>query len=399
MPLPPLPFHAQSVRRLDHPTLEELREWHYREPVLVNGLLDQSSLLAGLEARSTMDEKLSLIGECFTDRNVDFCVLPPASGGHYVPELVPVLGPGDDVTVQNVSFPDFARRLKAAPSTGEYVYMQDGVIEADSPIREVLKFDFLKFANLRGVRSKFWIGSDGQVFNLHYDDYLNFICMFEGTKRVTMFPPDQMPNMYHAPFDVLCGYAPTTHVQLLKSDLERYPKFRTALEHARVAVLEPGDVLVIPPFWWHHVESFSPMHVMVNNFVTITPHISVLEIWKCFSEAFRELVHASPADRARVRESFHQAVLGDLDTSVAQPLAERARLLARTLPPTWRKQLARMYDAFIFQVHGEPFTLAPGGLEGYLERQSKHLTVYPLANLVAEITELHGIPAGDPQAR
>jgi cupin-like protein len=399
MALPPFPFQIQPVQRLSRPTHDELREWHYREPVLVSGLFEHSSLLAGLKSRSTLDGKLSLLGEHFGDREVDFCAMPPESKGHYLPELVPVLGPGDDVSVRGVPFSEFARRLKAAPSTGEYVYMQDGVIEPDSPVRDALKFDFLKFANPQGVRSKFWIGSDGQVFNLHYDDFLNFICMFEGTKRVTMFPPDQLPNMYHAPLDVLCGYAPTTHIKLLEADLERHPKFRTALEHARVAILEPGDALVIPPFWWHHVESFSPMHVMVNNFVTTVPFSSFLELWKCLSEALRQMAHASAAERARARESFHRAVHGDADASREHPLSARAWQVAQTVSPTWRKHLARLYDAFVFQVNGEPFPLSPGGLAAFLERHTEHLTVFPPANLLAGIPELLEIPAGDPQPR
>jgi hypothetical protein len=396
MSLPPLPFDPVAVRRLNHPPLDELRGWQYREPVIIQGLLDRSRLLAELRACTTLDAKLSVLGEYFSDRSVDFCVLPPESGGHYLPELVRDLGP-DDVTVRDVPFSAFAQRLKAAPTSGEYVYMQDGVVQQDSPIREALAFDFLQFTNPGGVRSKFWIGSDGQVFNLHYDDFVNFICMFEGTKRVTMFPPEQLPNMYHAPFDVLCGYAPTTHVQLLKADLERYPKFRSALEHARVAILEPGDVLLIPPFWWHHVESFTPLHVMVNNFITTSSFANILELWKGFSEAVRELAPASPANRAQARESFHRAVLGDLEARGDNPLSERARLAARKLPPIWRRHMVRLYDAFAFQVHGDPFPLSPGGMAGFLERQAKSLTLFPQANFIADVPEMLEIPQGDPE--
>lgn len=396
MSMPPLPFTPMAVQRLNRPPREEIRGLQYKEPVILQGLLDKSSLLANFRSRTTLDGKLEVLGEHFSDRNVDFCLLPPESGGHYLPELVRELGADDIITVKDVPFSEFRRRLKAAPTSGEYVYMQDGVVQADSPIRKALAFDFLQHTNPQGVRSKFWIGSDGQVFNLHYDDFVNFICMFEGTKRVTMFPPEQLPNMYHAPFDVLCGYAPTTHVQLLKADLQRHPKFRAALEHARVAVLEPGDVLLIPPFWWHHVESFSAMHVMVNNFITITSFANVLDLWKSFSAAVRELAPASPEDRLRARESFQRAVLEDPDTRVDAPLAEQARQVARKLSPTWRKHMARLYDAFAFQVHGDPLPVSPGGLAGLLERQAKNLTLFPQANFIASIPEMLEIPQGDP---
>jgi hypothetical protein len=310
---------------------------------------------------------------------------------------MPVIGGGDAITVQGVPFSEFARRLKAAPTSGEYVYMQDGIIDLDNPVRRALQLDFLNFANPRGAKSKFWIGSDGQVFNLHYDDFLNFICMLDGTKRVTMIPPDQLPNMYHAPFDVLCGYACTTPFQLLKPDFDRYPKFRTALEHARVAVLEPGDVLVIPPFWWHHVESFSPIHVMVGTFVMISPFTTCMEAWKGLSEAMREMARAPQEERIRARESFRRSVLGNSEERAEHPLAEKARQVARKLAPSWRKQLLRLYEEFAFQVDGDPFALFPGGMKAFLERQAQQPTLFPFANLLAAMPDQLELTPGDPQ--
>jgi hypothetical protein len=396
MSLPPLPFQPIAVRRLHRPTPEEFRQWHYREPVLVSGLLEECKVLGELRARTTLEDKLSLLGEYFRDRTVEYCVLPPESGGHYLPELLPVLEPGHDIAERDVPFARFAERLKAAPTSGEYVYMMDGIIDPQSPLRQALQFDFLTFADPMGVKSKFWIGSNGQVVNLHYDDFINFICMFEGTKRVTMFPPEQMPNMYHAPFDTLVSYAPASHVQLLKPDLERYPKFRTALEHAHVAVVEPGDVLLVPPFWWHHVESFSAMHVMYNNFVTTTRFANFLELFQGLSADLRALAHSSQVERAQARESFHRAVLGDVEVSVEPPLLERARQVARKLSPAWRKHMTRLYDEFVFQVHGDPFLHTPGGLDGFLARHAQHPTLSPLANFLIQVPEMLDIPQADP---
>ena len=49
-----------------------------------------------------------------------------------------------------------------------------------------------------------------------------------------------------------------------KPDFERHPKFKDALAAAELAVLEPGDVLYLPPLWWHYVASPSPMGAQVN---------------------------------------------------------------------------------------------------------------------------------------
>ncbi|NTX36089.1 cupin-like domain-containing protein [Myxococcus sp. CA033] len=399
MPLKPLPFSAPSVRRLERPSLEELREWHYREPVIVRGLLEDSGLLGELRSRSTLDGKLAALEAQLGERPHYFCVLPPESRGQYRPKLVENHADGGAAAVpEEGTFADFAGRLKAAVETGEYVYMQNGMLE-QSHVREKLRFDFLRFTEPRGVESKFWIGSDGQVVNLHYDDCINFICMFEGTKRVTMFPPEQLANLYHAPFDVLAGGAPTTSVQLLNMDLERHPRFRTAMEHACVAVVEPGEALLIPPFWWHHVESFGAMHVMVNSFITTIPSSATLELWKDLSAGVRALARATPEERSRERDIFRRRVFGNEEGGDTSPLAEQARKTFQALPRSWREHVARLWEAFAFQTHGTPFEVTPGGIEGLLERQAGQLTLYPNANMLAEMPDVLELPQGDPDPR
>ena len=53
-------------------------------------------------------------------------------------------------------------------------------------------------------------------------------------------------------------------VDFAQPDLQRFPKFAQALEHAVVAELGPGDALFIPSMWWHHVESLSDFNLLVN---------------------------------------------------------------------------------------------------------------------------------------
>ncbi|WP_338869043.1 cupin-like domain-containing protein [Myxococcus stipitatus] len=398
MPLKPLPIAARNVRVLERPSLAELREWHYREPVIVRGLLESSKLVGGLGASSSLDAKLAVLDKQLGERPHFFCVLPPASRGQYRPRRVSTEAEGAAPVEQTEgTFDDFARRLKATPQTGEYVYMQNGMM-GQEVLREELGFDFLRFSDPRGVESKFWIGSDGQVVNLHYDDCINYICMFEGTKRVTMFPPEQMANMYHAPFDVLAGGAPTTPVELLNLDLERFPRFRAAMEHACVAVIEPGEALLIPPFWWHHVESFGVMHVMVNSFITTISSAATLELWKDLSAGVRALAKATDAERRRERDLFRRRVLGDEEGGETSALAEQARKTFRQLPGSWKDQVVRLWDAFAFQVHGAPFETL-GGIDGLVERQAGQLTLYPNANMLAEMPDVLELPPGDPDPR
>ena len=49
-----------------------------------------------------------------------------------------------------------------------------------------------------------------------------------------------------------------------KPDLSQFPKFAEAMQHAQVVELEPGDAIIIPSMWWHHVEALSPLNVLMN---------------------------------------------------------------------------------------------------------------------------------------
>jgi len=53
-------------------------------------------------------------------------------------------------------------------------------------------------------------------------------------------------------------------VSLKSPDFERFPRFREALAAAQVAELEAGDALFIPAVWWHHVESFDVVNILIN---------------------------------------------------------------------------------------------------------------------------------------
>ena len=53
-------------------------------------------------------------------------------------------------------------------------------------------------------------------------------------------------------------------VHVTAPDLERYPRFASALERAQEAELLPGDASFIPRDWYHHVEALECFNVLVN---------------------------------------------------------------------------------------------------------------------------------------
>lgn len=108
-----------------------------------------------------------------------------------------------------------------------------------------------------------WMGNKVTVAP-HFDVPDNLACVVSGRRRVTLFPPEQISNLYVGPIDFTPAGAIISMVSVKDPDLERYPKFAQALEAAQVAELEPGDVLYIPSLWWHNVESLGEFNVLVN---------------------------------------------------------------------------------------------------------------------------------------
>lgn len=108
-----------------------------------------------------------------------------------------------------------------------------------------------------------WIGNQSRVA-AHYDFPDNIACVVAGRRRFTLFPPEQVENLYVGPLDFTPSGQPVSLVDLQAPDFERYPRFRQALAAAQTAELEPGDALFIPSMWWHHVESLADYNILVN---------------------------------------------------------------------------------------------------------------------------------------
>jgi hypothetical protein len=85
-----------------------------------------------------------------------------------------------------------------------------------------------------------------------------------GERVFTLFPPEQIANLYVGPMSHAPTGTPISLVDLAAPDLQRFPRFATAWAQALRATLAAGDALYIPPLWWHHVASRRPLNLLVN---------------------------------------------------------------------------------------------------------------------------------------
>jgi len=179
------------------------------------------------------------------------------------------------------------------------------------------------------VTPRIWLANASTV-QTHLDMSENLACVVCGTRRFTLFPPDQIGNLYVGPLDFTLAGQPVSLARMEEPDFERFPRFREALAAASYAELGPGDALYIPYMWWHHVRMTEPLNVLVNYWwARSTP-------WQ--GSPFDCLVHAIAAfralpdpERAAWHSVFNHYIFGD-ESAVAHIPATRRGILGPLTP-------------------------------------------------------------------
>jgi hypothetical protein len=183
------------------------------------------------------------------------------------------------------------------------------------------------------VAPRIWIGNRVTV-PAHFDESQNIACVVAGRRRFTLFPPEQVANLYVGPLDFAPTGAAMSIAPLAAPDFERFPRTREALAAAQVADLGPGDAIFIPTLWWHHVESLDrALNVLVNYW------------W-----------HGSLGSVERTPSGM-EALL-------------HALLNVRPMPPALRRAWAGLFEHYVFGAGGETLAHIPEHRRGVLSTLS-----------------------------
>src|SRR5258705_2464553 len=189
------------------------------------------------------------------------------------------------------------------------------------------------------IAPRIWLGNR-VVTPAHFDESNNIACVASGHRRFTLFPPEQVANLYIGPLD----YAPTgttiSMVSFREPDFERFPRFREAMEHALAADLEPGDALYIPALWWHHVESLDKLNLLVNYWWTGAPGAPVKNdsALDCLVHAILNLRNLPPEQRDAWGAIFAHYVF-DADAETASHIPVHRRGILGDMSPDFRRQV------------------------------------------------------------
>jgi hypothetical protein len=217
---------------------------------------------------------------------------------------------------------------------------RNGVYVGAVPIAQVLP-GFEQENELRLVRGKpaqarIWLGNETTVA-AHWDSSNNLACVVAGRRRFTLFPPDQVSNLYVGPIDMTISGPPASMVDVRKPDFDKFPRFGEALANAMAIELEPGDAIYMPALWWHHVEALSPFNMLVNYWWEDSPPDAGAGM-ACIGHGLLTISHLPRPQREAWRQLFDHYVFR-LDGDPAEHIPKHARGVLAETSPTLRQSI------------------------------------------------------------
>jgi len=96
------------------------------------------------------------------------------------------------------------------------------------------------------------------------DQSQNIACVLLGEREITLFPPEQLPNLYPGPLETAPGGAIVSLAALDNPDIGKHTAFQQALATKMFVTLKEGYATIIPYGWWHHIRATASLNMLVN---------------------------------------------------------------------------------------------------------------------------------------
>ena len=339
-------FEFAPIRTISAPTPEAFRAEIVpaAQPVVFKGLVDRWPAVA--EARKGAGALVDYLNRFDAGKPVETIFGAPEIEGKFFY--------GDDMKSLNfVRRPAPLAKTLAAIQQSENAAGAGAIYIQSVPAGEYAPgFETENAIGLAPAHSapRLWIGNRLTV-QTHFDLSENIACVVAGRRRFTLFPPEQLVNLYPGPFELTLAGPPVSMVRLDDPDFERYPRFREALAHAVYADLEPGDTLYIPYFWWHHVRSLEPFNMLVNY-------------W--WNDA-----------RAGLGSPFDCML--------------HALVALRDMPERYRDVWRVMFDQYVFKANGDPVAHLPAEAQGALGPHTPQMAQRLRINLLQALAREAGV--------
>ncbi|BAY25371.1 JmjC domain-containing protein [Calothrix sp. NIES-2100] len=106
----------------------------------------------------------------------------------------------------------------------------------------------------------FWMSNNGNITQLHHDPVESVLCQVRGRKRILLFEPKQSSFLYPFPKNSKVPFMSQLNID--KPDIDKFPQFRNAKYIE--CILEAGEILFFPSFWWHQVYSLDELNISVS---------------------------------------------------------------------------------------------------------------------------------------
>lgn len=188
------------------------------------------------------------------------------------------------------------------------------------------------------ARPRLWMSMASRVAP-HSDVHDNVAVVVAGRRRFTLYPPEQIANLYLGPLLSSPGGVPTSSVNIRKPDAGKHPRYAKAAASATRCTLDPGDAIFIPSLWWHAVESLAALNVLVNYWFSGDEE-RALPLSDTLSHAMLAISHLPRTQRARWKRYFDHLVFR-LDEDPAQHLSDDLEDLLSTPSAAQRETIMR----------------------------------------------------------